>query len=303
MLVKLHANATTTPKMRAYIQASSASVAALARELGVGETTVRRWKRRTDVHDRSARPQRLQTRFDAVEEEIAVELRTRLGLSIDDILEVMRRGVRADISRSALHRCLKRHGVSSRPAAPRRDAAAFETTAFGYVHADLKHLTRIDRRPAYVFVALERTASFVHVEVIAERSAGTVAACFERFLDAFGHPVHTVLTDNGSEFTDRFGSARWTTRSTGTGRHAFDRVCRARGIRHKLTRPYRPRTNGKVERFNRRLGQALAERPANGANAGRNRFASHAERNDFILRFVDTDTRTRLRGLGYRAPA
>lgn len=304
MLVKLHANATTTPKMRAYIQASSASVAELARELGVCETTIRRWKGRCDVHDRSARPQRLQTRFDAVEEEIAVELRTRLGLSIDDILEVMRRGVRADISRSALHRCLKRHGVSAKPTGDRHgDAAPFEATPFGYVHVDLKHLTRIDRRSAYVFVAIERTTSFVHVEVIAERSAATVAGCFERFLDAFGHPVHTVLTDNGSEFTDRFGGAYWTTRPSGTGRHAFDRVCRARGIRHKLTRPYRPQTNGKVERFNRRLGQALADRPANGANAGRNRFASHAERNDFIHRFVDSYNRTRLRGLGYKAPA
>ncbi|WP_425285189.1 phage terminase small subunit-related protein, partial [Devosia insulae] len=52
MDLKLHANATTTPKTRAYIQASTASVADLAVELGVNESTVRRWKGRTSVADR-----------------------------------------------------------------------------------------------------------------------------------------------------------------------------------------------------------------------------------------------------------
>ena len=47
----LHANATTTPKVRAYIQRSKSSVAELASELGVSETTVRRWRARTTVSD------------------------------------------------------------------------------------------------------------------------------------------------------------------------------------------------------------------------------------------------------------
>lgn len=46
MDLKLHANVTTTPRTRAYIQASRASVAELAAELGVSETTIRRWRRR-----------------------------------------------------------------------------------------------------------------------------------------------------------------------------------------------------------------------------------------------------------------
>ncbi len=304
MLVKLHANATTTPKVRAYIQSSSASVADLAAELGVTETTIRRWKQRDSIMDHSCRPVRLQTGFDAVEEEIAVELRTRLGLSLDDILEVMRRGLRPDISRSALHRCLKRHGVSQRPQTTGpTEVRAFDDTPFGFVHVDLKHLTRIDRRPAYVFVAIERTTSFVHVEIVHDRSADTIAACFERFLAAFGYPVHTVLSDNGSEFTDRFGNARWGKRSSGTGRHAFDRICKAHGIRHKLTRPFSPQTNGKVERFNRRIAHAIRQHPASGKSAGKNRFDSHQERNLFIHRFVENYNRTRLRVLGYKAPA
>ena len=63
MLVKLHANAATTPKMRAYIQASGRPVAVLVRELGISETTVRRWKKRQDVTDRASTPHTLATGF------------------------------------------------------------------------------------------------------------------------------------------------------------------------------------------------------------------------------------------------
>jgi len=303
MELKLHANATTTPRIRAYIQQSPAGAAALARELGVSQTTVRRWKNRHDVADRAATPHTLATGFAAEEEAIAVELRTRLALSLDDILEVVRRCLRPDISRSALHRCLKRHGVSQRPREAAPAAQRFAAEPFGYVHVDLKHLPRLHKKPAYVFIAIERTTRFVHVEIVQERSGKTIAACLESFLQAFGHPVHTILTDNGSEFTDRFGAARWHRRDRGTGAHPFDQVCRRHGVRHKLTRPYRPQTNGMAERFNRRLAEALDSHPRDAANAGKNRFADHAQRNAFIHAFVNHYNHTRLRCLGHKAPA
>jgi transposase InsO family protein len=303
MLVKLHANAATTPKLRAYIQASDRSVAELADELGLSERTVRRWKGRKDQADRSSRPHKLATEFTLEEEEIAVELRTELGLSLDDALEVMQRCIRPTISRSALHRCLQRRGVSSKPKAPRPQAQPFAPTAFGYVHIDLKHLPRLQRRPAYVFVAIERTTRFVHVEIIEERSGLALAACLERFLKAFGYPVHTILTDNGSEFTDRFGDARWRQRDKGTGRHPFDLVCQAHAIKHKLTKPYSPQTNGMVERFNRRIADALRSQPKSADNTGKNTFSDPDQRNRFILTFISDYNRTRLRCLGYKAPA
>ena len=303
MLVKLHANASTTPKMRAYIQASSQPPAALARELGISETTVRRWKQRREVTDRASTPHTLATGFSTEEEEIAVELRTRLRLSLDDALEVMRRCLRADISRSALHRCLQRRGVSQRTPDPKPAAQSFAPEPFGYVHVDLKHLPRLQSRPAYVFVAIERATRFVYVEIVQERSAATIAACLKRFLEAFGHPVHTILTDNGAEFTDRFGDARWRQRDRGTGAHPFDQVCQCHGVRHKLTRPYRPQTNGMAERFNRRLAEALQNHPPAAGNAGKNRFRHHAQRNAFIQSFVNDYNRTRLRCLGHKAPA
>jgi hypothetical protein len=255
------------------------------------------------VADRSSTPHTLATGFAAEEEEIAVELRTRLALSLDDILEVMRRCLRPDISRSALHRCLKRRGVSQKPREPKPPAQRFDPEPFGYVHLDLKHLPRLHKLPAYVFVAIERTTRFVYVEIVPDRSGATIAACLERFLQAFGHPVHTILTDNGAEFTDRFAEARWRRRDRGTGAHPVDRVCRRHGVRHKLTRPYRPQTNGMAERFNRRLAEALHNHPGSGINAGKNRFRDHAQRNAFIKNFVSCYNRTRLRCLGHQAPA
>src|ERR1700709_1651274 len=94
MLVTLHPTPAAPRRTRPYIQASRRPVAELALELGISETTVRRWRQRRTVADRATTPHTLATGFSAEEEEIAVELRTRLQLSLDDILEVMRRCVR-----------------------------------------------------------------------------------------------------------------------------------------------------------------------------------------------------------------
>jgi transposase InsO family protein len=303
MLITLHRNATTTPRQRAYIRTSPRSVAALARELGVSETTVRRWKRRPDTADRPSTPHRLATSLSGEEEAIAVELRVRLNLSLNDALEVLRRCLRSDISRSALYRLWHRRGIAAPPPRDETPPGRFAPEPFGYVHADLKHLTRLDGRRAYVFAVIERATRFVHIEILDDRHGLTVADAFARFLQAFGHPIHTVLTDNGAEFTDRFGAARYTSRNTGTGRHPFDRLCASHHIRHKLTKPYHPQTNGMVERFNRRLAEAIDRQPPNGDNAGKNRFASHHERNRFLHTFVQNYNRTRLRCLDYQAPA
>jgi IS30 family transposase len=209
MQVNLHANATTTARTRAYIQNSRLPVAQLARQLNISERTVRRWKARTSVADRSHTAHRLAISLSPVEERLVVELRTALALPLDDIVEVMRRCCRPTLSRSAIHRCLKRHGVSARPRAPKPAVGTFEDAAIGFIHVDLKHLTRLEGKPAFVFVAIDRATRFVHIEVVPQRDAATIAACLERFLAASPCQVHTILTDNGSEFTDRFAGARW----------------------------------------------------------------------------------------------
>ena len=303
MQLRLHANATTTPRTRAYIQQSAASDAALSRELGIHPRTVARWRARRDVADRSTRPHRLATPITACEEALILELRRSLGLPLDDIVEAMRRCLNPQLSRSGVHRCLKRHGLSARLTPQQAPAVAFQTDRpAGFIHIDVKYLPPLGRRRSYAYVAIDRATRFVYLEILPDRRAATAAAFLERFLDRFPLPVHTILTDNGSEFTDRFAvDKKAKPRDRPSGDHAFDRVCAARAITHRLTQPFRPQTNGMVERFNRRLGEHLARMPQNRA-AHHRRFLNHAERDAYLLTFVADYNRTRLRCLDYQAP-
>jgi transposase-like protein len=301
MELNLHANATTTPKVRAYIQRSKKPVAELVAELGVSETTVRRWRDRTTVTDRSHAPKTLTTSLSALEEALVCELRTQLQLPLDDVTEVMRRCVNAKLSRSAIHRCLVRHGLNRRPKPEKPAVGVFEQATVGFIHIDLKHLPALERRKSYAFVAIDRATRYVYLEIHPKRDAETAAGFLKRFLDHFPHPVHTILTDNGSEFTDRFAvDMKDKPKDRPSGRHPFDRICAQRKIDHRLTKPYKPQTNGLVERFNRRIVEAMGREPKRGI--AHRRFASHADRDAFLNRFVHDYNRTRLKCLGYLAP-
>jgi len=301
MELSLHANATTTPKTRAYIQRSRRSVAELAAELGVSETTIRRWRGRSTVADRPHTPKTLQTSQTAIEERLICELRTSLQLPLDDIVEVMRRCVNAELSRSAIHRCLQRHGISARPKPAKPKAGIFETASIGFIHIDLKHLPALQRHKSYAFVAIDRATRYVYVEIHSRRDGKTAAAFLARFLAHFPHQVHTILTDNGAEFTDRF-AVDMKNKPPGrpSGNHPFDRLCKQRGIEHRLTKPYHPQTNGLVERFNRRIAEAIGREDKRGS--ARRTFTCHADRDAFLSKFVHDYNRTRLKCLGYQAP-
>jgi hypothetical protein len=222
-------------------------------------------------------------------------------LPLDDIVEVMRRCVNDKLSRSAIHRCLKRHGLSQRPKPDKPTVGVFEQATVGFIHIDLKHLPALERRKSYAFVAIDRATRYVYLEIHPRRDSDTAAGFLARFLAHFPHAVHTILTDNGSEFTDRFAvDMRDKPRDRPSGRHPFDRICVSRGIQHRLTRPYRPQTNGLVERFNRRIAEAIGREPKRGI--ARRLFRSHLDRDAFLKRFVDDYNRTRLKCLDYIAP-
>lgn len=109
MNIRLHANAATTPRVRREIQQSTETDVALAARYHVTIDTIRRWRKRDDVHDRSHTPHRLQTTLTPAQEAIAVELRRLLLLPLDDLLVVVRVFLNPDVSPSGLDRCLRSH--------------------------------------------------------------------------------------------------------------------------------------------------------------------------------------------------
>ncbi len=83
-----------------------------------------------------------------------------------------------------------------------------------------------------------------------------------------------LLTDNGSQFTDRFTCKE----KQPSGRHAFDQQCVAHGIEHRLIPPGHPQTNGMVERFNGRISALVKQ----------TRFSSSAELEATMMSYLNT---------------
>ncbi len=115
MPISLHKQATTTPKVRAAIQASAAPAWVLAERYRISEQTVWKWQKRDSVHDRSHTPHNPQATLTPAQEAVAVSLRRTLLLPLDDLLVLVREFLNPDVSRSRLDRCLRRHGMSKLP--------------------------------------------------------------------------------------------------------------------------------------------------------------------------------------------
>ena len=137
MLVRLHSQATTTPKIRAAIQASIDPAWKVGERYGISEQTVLKWRHRDNVEDRSHTPHRLQTTLTPAQEAVAVSLRKTLLISLDDLLAVVREFLNPNASRSGLDRCLRRHGVGNLRALKVKEAkpkhSAFKAYEPGYL--------------------------------------------------------------------------------------------------------------------------------------------------------------------------
>jgi hypothetical protein len=227
MLISLHKQATTTPKIRAEIQASTEAAWIVGDRFGISEQTVWKWRKRDSVLDRSHTPHRLQTTLTPAQEVIAVELRRLLLLPLDDLLAVVREFLNPKVSRSGLDRCLRRHGVGNlrdlKPKAPKPAHKPFKAYVPGYLHIDVKYLPQMadEERRRYLFVAIDRATRWVFVRVYPAKTAANARRFLRDLERAAPMKITRVLTDNGKEFTDRLFGLR---RRAATGAHAFDRL-------------------------------------------------------------------------------
>lgn len=188
-------------------------------------------------------------------------------LPLDDCLYALHATI-PPLTRSSLHRCLQRHGISRQPDTegdkPKR--SKFKTYPIGYFHIDIAEVcTEMGR--LYLFVAIDRTSKFAFVQ-LHEKAARRVAGDFLRALAAtVPYRIHIVLTDNGTHFTDPTGDG-WTPEDIKAMRadgvlfrcHSFEAACADLDIEHRLTKPRHPWTNGQVERMNRTIKEATVKR-------------------------------------------
>lgn len=247
---------------------AASTVTEVAAQLGVSRQTVSGWKSRYEASglaglaDRSRRPASCPHQASAEVEAAVCELRRkhpRWGPR--RIAHVLERSGEVDPvpSRMTVYRILVRHGLVE-PGVRRRKRSDYkrwqrdrpmqlwQMDIVGGVMlvdpvtgelAEAKVVTSVDDHSRYCVIA----------SVVQRATGRAICAAFVRALQRFGVPEE-VLTDNGKQFTDRFGHG---------GEVLFDRICRENGIAHRLTQPASPTTTGKVERFDQTLRRELLD--------------------------------------------
>jgi transposase InsO family protein len=255
----LHGSATTTEAVRRAIQHSQESLRALAKRHGINQKTVAKWKKRATVADMPTGPRDPKSTVLAVEEEaIIVAFRRHTLLPLDDCLYALQATI-PNLTRSSLHRCLQRHGISRLPdvEGDKPDKKKFKSYPIGYFHIDIAEVQTAEGK-LYLYVAIDRTSKFAFVQLVKKTGRASASAFLEALIKAVPYKIHIVLTDNGVQFTypPRYADGPTATFMT----HMFDMRCRENGIEHRLTKIKHPWTNGQVERMNRTIKEATVKR-------------------------------------------
>lgn len=255
----MHANARLTPLTRADIARdvliNGLTIRAAAAARMVSEKTARRWVQRAReeglgkrLFSRSCVPI-VQPRKTAPDLEALVVRLRRDRRTYAQILMLVR------VSKATISRILQRHGLnrlrSLEPSAP--PVVRYERESPGeLIHLDIKKLGRFERPGVRgtgnradrsegagveaLHVAIDDHSRLAYACVLPDEKIPSVVAALEQAVSFYafhGIRIQRVLTDNGVSYRSR----------------AFAAACLALGLKHKFTRPYRPQTNGKAERF------------------------------------------------------
>ena len=252
--------ATQTYKaVRRAIQHSQASLRALANRYGINQKTVRKWRNRSSATDLPTGPKKPRSTVLSVEEEaVVVAFRRHTLLPLDDCLYALQATI-PHLTRSSLHRCLQRHGISRLPDVEGDKPAKkkFKAYPIGFFHIDIAEV-RTEEGKLYLFVAIDRTSKFAFARLEDAATVHSASTFLNALIQAVPYKIRTVLTDNGVQFCDQ--PSRRNGPTARLRMHMFDKTCREHEIEHRLTKPNHPWTNGQVERMNRTIKEATVKR-------------------------------------------
>ena len=232
-------------------------VTEVAERFGVTRQTVHRWVARyresglAGLADRSHAPKAHPWRVSAEVEAVICDLRTahRSWGPRRLVFELERRG-HPGVSRSTVYRVLVRHHLIE-PVSRRRRRDSYRrwerSAAMELWQMDVTaSLFLADGRECKVITGIDDHSRFcVIATVVMRATARAVCLAFTAAMTEYGIPGE-VLTDNGKQFTGRFGKPR-------PAEVLFERICRENGITQRLTKPRSPTTTGKIERLHQTL--------------------------------------------------
>ena len=220
-----------------------------------------RWKRRYNgsvepLREHSRRPHHHPNQHTTEEIKLITDMRRRnpdAGLVVFWV-KLMQRGYSRSIP--GLYHFLRKQGMMAvKPANPKYVAKPYEQMHYPgqRIQIDVKFVPSIclvneaKGQHFYQYTAMDEYSRWRFVEAFEEHSSYSSALFLAHLIQAFPCPVECVQTDNGQEFTKRFGPYGGSDKPT-----IFQAQLVKHGIKHKLIRPFTPRHNGKVERSHRK---------------------------------------------------
>jgi adenosylmethionine-8-amino-7-oxononanoate aminotransferase/transposase-like protein len=218
---------TTTTAIRKYIRESQKSVSELARELSLSESTVRKWRKRAEGYEETRRALPSRTAFTPDQENLIVEIRRTMILSLDDLLTVVRMFIQPSCSRSSLDRLLRRRQVQHvtdlvpDPVEHREVLRKYKTYLPGFVRIHARTLPKVqcERFNKILFLAVDRSSGWLFMEAHPDGTPESAAQFLRNLSDAAPFHLRRALTSASPVFVSGEGEP-----------HAFAEACRELGI-------------------------------------------------------------------------
>jgi len=242
----LHKRATTTHEIRNKIRQEQCTTNSIAKKYNIAYYTAKKWKNRNSVEDKPMGNGRANSSLSLDEDWLICEVRKLTWLPLDDLHQILK-PMFPKLSRSALHRCLQYYGISKKPKAlqqkPQR--SKFKSYAIGYLHIDITDFW-LDKKKWSLFVAIDRETKFTFAEIFSKKTMENSVLFLENVYKFFPYKIHTILTDNGLQFSYRALQEALKPDNV----HPFDTLCAQHNTEHRLTQFAHPWTNGQVEKMN-----------------------------------------------------
>lgn len=287
---KLHKNATTTFRIRQEIQKSKEPVNSLAEKYGVGWKTVKKWKKRKSVEDKSSRPEHLNISLTQEKEDLIVFERRQFKKTIEEIFFTLEEKI-DNLYPMKIYRCLKRYGLNVLPDEfidAERKIRKFRRYTIGYLHIDLMYAPKLSGKRWYIFTCIDRVSKIAFVWVTDRKTKEMGARFLKMVLKFYPYKINYILTDNGTEFC--YKALRKKTKKV----HPFVGICKEEKISHRTIKFKHPWTNGMVERFNRKIKDNVIKKYV---------FSDIDDLKEELVEYINNyNFKKRLRGLSYKTP-